>query len=183
MVLNPIPKGTVYCFDFFLLVPFHINNFDSFLLHLAYAECLENDRKFKEVHDLFSGFLTTLARDLEDVEGKVVKNEELNDFLSSMVRDLEIAKELNPNEESSQPTKSCCDDLYSQKQSYGVIYIAYLRFTLRAEGLNAFRSMFTVARKDKWIPWEVYEIAGTHLLFIRINLYLILFPSSNGTSS
>jgi cleavage stimulation factor subunit 3 len=65
---------------------------------------------------------------------------------------------------------------YRQKQHYGLVYIAYLKFTLRTTGVEAFRSLFTKARKDKWVPWEVYEAAGIlyHHFFIRLKLISIL---------
>jgi cleavage stimulation factor subunit 3 len=139
---------------------------------LAYAECLESDKKLQEVHQLFNSFLATLARGFEDFEGKVAQNEELNEFLAALARDVgNIKGEANSNEESDEAAKSRRDQLYDQKQSYGMIYIAYLKFTLRSEGLNSFRSTFKIARKDKWIPWEVYEVAGIRLstsLFIQI---------------
>ena len=36
----------------------------------------------------------------------------------------------------------------------------YIRFALRAEGVDASRAAFAKARKDKLTTWEVFEAAG-----------------------
>ena len=46
------------------------------------------------------------------------------------------------------------------KQEYGVVYILYIRFAMRSEGLDSSRAVFSRARKDKFAPWEVYEAAA-----------------------
>ncbi len=52
-------------------------------------------------------------------------------------------------------------DLRSLRQEYGLVYILYIRFALRAEGIGAARkTAFARARKDKWSSWEVFEAAG-----------------------
>ena len=47
-----------------------------------------------------------------------------------------------------------------RRTEYGVVWIMYMRFGRRAEGLQSSRMIFGRARKDRWTPWEVYEAAG-----------------------
>lgn len=56
------------------------------------------------------------------------------------------------------PAKS--KELADRRQEYGLVYIMYIRFALRAEGVDASRAAFAKARKDKWTTWEVFEAAG-----------------------
>ncbi|KLO08580.1 Suf-domain-containing protein [Schizopora paradoxa] len=51
-------------------------------------------------------------------------------------------------------------ELRSLRQEYGLVYILYIRFAMRAEGIDASRAAFARARKDKWSPWEVFESAA-----------------------
>ena len=46
-----------------------------------------------------------------------------------------------------------------------------MRFGRRSEGVKSLRSIFGKARRDRWIPWEVYEASGlcfSLLFFIRL---------------
>jgi cleavage stimulation factor subunit 3 len=139
-----------------------IDNLNSFLLYLAHAEYLERDRKFKEAHEVFNSFLTTLAQDLENANVIIQTEEILAKALES------VQGEVSQLKKSNEAMMNRHEDMYCQKQSYGVVYIAYLKFTLRSEGLNAFRSIFERAKKDKWIPWEVFEVAGICLLALSL---------------
>jgi cleavage stimulation factor subunit 3 len=56
------------------------------------------------------------------------------------------------------PPKS--KELSERRTEYGVVWIMYMRFGRRAEGLQSSRSIFSRARKDCWTPWEVFEAAG-----------------------
>ncbi|KAH8109146.1 hypothetical protein DFH11DRAFT_1628762 [Phellopilus nigrolimitatus] len=50
--------------------------------------------------------------------------------------------------------------LRERQQEYGLVYIVYIRFALRAEGVDASRAVFWKARKNKWTTWEVFESAA-----------------------
>jgi cleavage stimulation factor subunit 3 len=52
-------------------------------------------------------------------------------------------------------------EMADRQADYGLVWIMYMRFGKRAEGLKAMRSIFAKARKDRLIPWTVYEAAGT----------------------
>jgi hypothetical protein len=101
---------------------------------------LESERNFKETREVYDELLVTLLPGLEKLSADAIQMEKLNE-----------------------PLKNIREELYRQKQSYGSVYIAYLKFTRRAEGLESFRAIFQKAMKDKWTPWEVYEAAGNCL--------------------
>jgi len=56
------------------------------------------------------------------------------------------------------PTK--LQPLVERRSHYGLVWIMYMRFGRRAEGLKASRPLFAKARRDRWTPWQVYEAAG-----------------------
>jgi cleavage stimulation factor subunit 3 len=37
-------------------------------------------------------------------------------------------------------------------------------FGRRAEGVKSLRGIFGKARRDRWVPWEVYKVSGPSLL-------------------
>ncbi|EEB92558.1 hypothetical protein MPER_08912, partial [Moniliophthora perniciosa FA553] len=59
------------------------------------------------------------------------------------------------------PNIGLSQDATSLRNEFGVVYIMYMRFARRAQGLEAARSVFTKARKDVLLtPWPVYEAAA-----------------------
>lgn len=51
-------------------------------------------------------------------------------------------------------------EIKDRKAEYGSVWIMYIRFGRRSEGLASSRSLFREARKEKWTPWTVYEASG-----------------------
>ncbi len=51
-------------------------------------------------------------------------------------------------------------ELAEKRAEYGLVYICYMRFMRRTEGVQKSRVVFKIAREDCWTPWEVYEAAG-----------------------
>jgi cleavage stimulation factor subunit 3 len=153
----------------------------SFVLNFAFAETLELKGKFEDVHEVFRKFLEVLRLDLEDVEARVSS---ANSSLVSMSSQDAAAINGNastmsnggianatanttiPDGSSSfaldeRPSKP--RELAERRTEYGLVWIMYMRFSRRAEGLKAWRGVFKEARKDRWTPWEVYEAAGMHV--------------------
>ncbi|KAH8116669.1 hypothetical protein DFH11DRAFT_1742282 [Phellopilus nigrolimitatus] len=52
------------------------------------------------------------------------------------------------------------ENVRERQQEYGLVYVVYIRFALRAEGVDASHAVFGKARKDKWTTWEVFESAA-----------------------
>lgn len=147
------------------------------MLNFAYAEVLELKEKFDEVHALYNKFLDALRQDLEDVEARVSSANTSNasagaqgsaghangDVLgNSTSLDVPIqSQNLSFVSQTSEERSTKSKELAERRTEFGVVWIMYMRFSRRAEGLKAWRSVFKEARKDRWTPWEVYEAAGT----------------------
>lgn len=149
-------------------------NPSSFLLTFAYAEALEIKKDFAEVHNVYEKFLAVLAADLTNLDrttnvsqdganGSGSQNPNGNGANNSG----EIASQsqsqnsyITPVEEPKKKT-----DLQRHRTEYGLAWIMYMRFAMRAEGVRKSRAVFGKARKDPWTPWEVFEAAGILLNF------------------
>lgn len=153
----------------------------SFVLNFAYAEVLETNKNYPEVHAAFERFLAILSKDLEQLESRVlspnssqnsqnsngsISNSQQNQTITS---DLTLATQpgLQSNHSSfvtqvfeEKPPKS--KELANRRTEYGIAWIVYMRFARRAEGQKSARAVFAKARRDRWTPWEVYEAAGKH---------------------
>ncbi len=57
---------------------------------------------------------------------------------------------------------------------YGLVWIMYMRFAMRSEGVKPSRAIFAKARKDRRTPWEVYEAAGGFLCSTSISLFPLM---------
>ena len=151
----------------------------SFALNFAYAEVLEAKKDSSKVHAMYDKFLTALQADLDALESRV------NSANSSQSSVSAAASNTNPppagtatpggpptteagatSNNSSFATQASDEkppkskELAERRTEYGVVWIMYMRFGRRAEGLQSSRSIFGKARKDRWTPWEVYEAAG-----------------------
>ncbi|TBU57853.1 Suf-domain-containing protein [Dichomitus squalens] len=141
-------------------------NSASFVLNFAYAEALELQGKFAEVHATFEKFLETLRKDLEQLESRV--NASTNSPNGSQQRQSQTPTGNNgadalASQQSSFSTQSSDEkppknkDLSDKRTDYGIAWIVYIRFARRAEGLRSARNVFGKARRDRWTPWEVHE--------------------------
>jgi cleavage stimulation factor subunit 3 len=61
-----------------------------------------------------------------------------------------------------------------------------MRFARRSEGVKSSRLVFSKARRDRWLPWEVYEADGRFtstslfsLAHCQLNLALMEYHSSD----
>ena len=165
--------------------------YNSFVLNFAYAEALEVQNQFTEVHATFERFLETLRKDLEALETKLNAASSSSNSLSShqsqqgLVAATEATSSKPQNgmhsQNSSFNTQSTDDkplknkELSDKRTHYGIAWVVYIRFARRAEGLKSARSVFGKARRDRWTPWEVHEAEGT-----TCSHYL---PSTNSTLS
>jgi cleavage stimulation factor subunit 3 len=149
----------------------------SFVLNFAQAEVLETKNSLAEAHELYSTFLRKLESELEDVEART------SSANSSIMSDPNVTANdsmlsLNPNlsQVSSQGSQGppVVEDkkgkeLKDRKAEYGVVWVKYMRFARRAEGLQAARDVFKKARQSKWTPWEVYDASGQYFSCCRWN--------------
>jgi cleavage stimulation factor subunit 3 len=151
----------------------------SFVLNYAQAEALEVQKKFSEVHDTYKRFIELLEPELEEVESRtssantslnldgsmiIGNNSSVNVSSVSGMADHTQASQMSSQGGNEGSTKS--KEFIERRKEYGVVWIDYMRFARRAEGLQAARDVFKNARKSKWTPWEVYEASGEILPFL-----------------
>ena len=140
------------------------------MLNFAYAEALELQGKFAEVHATFDRFLETLRKDLEQLQTRL--NASASSSNGSQQQPSQTpagngSADALSSQQSSFSTQSSDDkppknkELSDKRTDYGIAWIVYIRFARRAEGLKSARNVFGKARRDRWTPWEVHEAEGT----------------------
>ena len=82
------------------------------------------------------------------------------DLSQALQKEASIATINSTSSSSSTEETQLAKQFKERKQENGLIWIMYIRFALRAEGLPASRAVFSKARKDKFLPWEVFEAAA-----------------------
>ncbi|KAH7919879.1 Suf-domain-containing protein [Leucogyrophana mollusca] len=146
----------------------------SFLLHFAYAEQIEAWGNHAEVTAMFDKLLDKLHIDLEALKARAnSSNSSSSDGSGSTVPANTPAPTTTGLTEagshSNNPffaTQSAGEkppevgELAERRTEYGLVWITYMRFVRRAQGIKSFRQIFASARRDLWTPWEVYEFAA-----------------------
>jgi cleavage stimulation factor subunit 3 len=144
-------------------------NPSSFVLNFAQAEALEAKGLLQEVHQLYMTFVTRLELDLEEVEARVSAanssvssdpNATANGSVLSVGAEQSQASSQGSQSQNIQVEDKKNKELNDRKSEYGLVWIKYMRFARRAEGLQAARDVFKKARQGKWTSWEVYDASG-----------------------
>lgn len=160
------------------LIRFTFLIFVSFLLTFAYAEALEVKKEFEEVHALYEKFLGTLRANLDQLEGSTSNTSIISNGSSQVTNgntnpdggSQNSSFNSQPGEEPQKKT-----EVQKHRTEYGLAWIMYMRFGMRAEGVKPSRTIFAKARKDRWTPWEVYEAAGLSPFHLCLFGFLIVF--------
>lgn len=135
------------------------NSLYSFLLTFAYAEAMEQKKDYPEVHAAFDKLLSALAKDLEVLEPSSAPANGTQPTNGANDSGTQTAvSSFNSQSSDEKPVKTT--ELQERRTEYGLVYIMYMRFARRAEGLTALRKVFGKGRRDRWAPWEVYEASG-----------------------
>ncbi|PPQ72015.1 hypothetical protein CVT26_007975 [Gymnopilus dilepis] len=155
-------------------------NPSSFLLTFAYVEALEVEKKYQEVHTTYERFLSILRNQLDELERTA---NSANSSFSSTGSAAPAAGAGNgngslarigapPGFQSTEPASNASSfnsqssdsekppqltELQKRRTEYGLVWIMYMRFGMRAEGVKSSRGIFAKARRDRWAPWETYE--------------------------
>ncbi|EAU82402.2 mRNA 3'-end-processing protein RNA14 [Coprinopsis cinerea okayama7 len=127
----------------------------SFLLTFAYAEAMELKKDFAEVHSAYEKLLSVLVKELEALE-KSTANANTNGTQQNGSNP-NNTNDTSFNSQSSDDKPPKNSELQEKRTEYGLVYIMYMRFARRTEGLAALRRVFAKARRDRFSPWEVYE--------------------------
>ncbi|VDB95403.1 unnamed protein product [Peniophora sp. CBMAI 1063] len=139
----------------------------SFVLNFAYAEALELEGagSFPAVHELYTTFLATLRKDLEQREEALINasadlsgSQDTSGIPDASQASLQMPNGFNAHvADEKNPLRK---DFNERRREYGVVWIMYMRFARRAEGTKAGRDAFAKARVDKLVPWQVWEAAA-----------------------
>ncbi|KAH8832695.1 Suf-domain-containing protein [Flagelloscypha sp. PMI_526] len=145
-------------------------NPSSALLHFTYAETNELSKKYDVVHKMYEKYLGHLLQELEEMNvnpDSPTTSFSFDDPSKSPTngQDSNAMDAVNASQPSfllpAVPETVAKTSEYSDRRSeYGLVWIMYIRFAHRAEGLKASRKVFSNARKIKQTPWEVYEAAA-----------------------
>ncbi|KAL5508671.1 RNA14 [Sanghuangporus vaninii] len=150
----------------------------SFVLNFALAENYELQKNNAEVHATYTKLLQGVLEEIEALDSKINASANTNEKettpgnagatetnteqadLPPPSSGLNKEPSISTTTSSSSEDSSLATQLRERKQEYGLVYIMYIRFAMRAEGLEASRLVFQRARKDKYAPWEVFEAAA-----------------------
>lgn len=162
----------------------------SFLLNFAYAEHQETLKNHAEVYAIYEKLLKLLQVELEAIEAREAQNPQNSQQSQGELAPTEgtavagangtehvqgegefgsqqegaangvSSSAAGQNGSPQKDGKPKSKELADRRQEYGLVYVMYIRFALRAEGVDASRAAFAKARKDRWTTWEVFEAAG-----------------------
>ncbi|KAH9478817.1 mRNA 3'-end-processing protein RNA14 [Psilocybe cubensis] len=130
-------------------------NPSSFLLNFAYAEALEINKDHAEVHATYEKFLGILRANLDRLK-KTSKPDATASAIISEPRSNVPLVSLQELQEDKMPKTT---ELEKHRTEYGLAWIMYMCFGMRAEDVKAFQTIFGKARRDLWLSWEIYEAA------------------------
>ena len=145
----------------------------------AYAEAQEIKKDFADVHATYDKFLTLLRSQIEAFEQTIATSENTSSSAATVPTNgtgngvnnnhhapattteagiQSVNSSFNTQASDEKPSKNT--ELQRLRTEYGVAWIMYMRFGRRSEGVKSLRGIFFKARKDRFIPWEVYEASG-----------------------
>ncbi|KIY44838.1 TPR-like protein [Fistulina hepatica ATCC 64428] len=127
----------------------------SYLMNFAYAELKESQKDHNAAREIFESFLALLRKEMEESEKSETPQPASANGNGNGDSGSKDSSFISLQEEAK-PTSA-----FAQRQKeYGLAYIMYMRFAQRSEGVKASRAVFGKARRDNWVPWEVYEAAA-----------------------
>ena len=152
------------------------------MLTFTYAEAQEIKKEFADVHATYDKFLTLLRSQLESLEQTANSPNTSSSTAAAPTNGHAPATEpgiqstnssFNTQASDEKPSKNT--ELQKLRTEYGVAWIMYMRFGRRSEGVKSLRGIFGKARRDRWIPWEVYEASGLCFPFCSVLYPTLLF--------
>ncbi len=141
----------------------------------AYTEALEIKKDFAAVHLAYEEFLKVLRTNLDIMyqqNGKATTAHPPNQWDGPNFKPLVFSNS------SSDGHKQQEMELQKQRTEYGLVWIMYMHFAMRSEGVKKSREIFAQARKDEKVPWSVYEASGRLLYFSSAYVLLNFEPFS-----
>ncbi|KAK1231479.1 mRNA 3'-end-processing protein rna14 [Marasmius sp. AFHP31] len=134
------------------------SNPSSFVLNFALAEALEAKKEYTEVHAVYEKFMSILRDELTTLDS--AEKARVAEQAGSSTLENDAMSLDRPADQSNGGSSSTSEEIKERRKEFGTVYISYMRFVRRAEGVNATRPLFIKARKDPLMPWQVYESAA-----------------------
>ncbi|CAE6450936.1 unnamed protein product [Rhizoctonia solani] len=135
-------------------------NKSSPLLHFAYNEICEVQKKYPEVHSTFEDLINALHVQLDALDSSIKEEVTAAKANAPPIDFMAAPDEQSAPSEADNILTRRIPELNELKSELGVVWIMYMRFARRSEGLKPARTIFGKARKDKHIFWNVYEAAA-----------------------
>lgn len=136
----------------------------SFVLTFAYAEALEQQgsRNYPLVHEAYRGLTASLRTALGCLESTLTvastTHSTGNEAGPSSSPHSTASRGINVR--TAGEMSLLRTDFAERRREYGVVWIMYMRFARRAEGMHACHGIFSSARLDRFTPWQVYDAAA-----------------------
>jgi cleavage stimulation factor subunit 3 len=142
----------------------------SFLLTFALAETEEDRKNYAECHSIFQALIKNLDTEIEELTATVAAEVEVArgpeiPIASAMEFDTgddsDIGRLVREREDRGKLVQERRGkDIDEVKTATGVVWVMYMRFARRAEGLKAARLVFGKARKSPNPTWHIFEASA-----------------------
>ena len=144
----------------------------SFLLTFALADLEEDRGKFATCHEIYEALLnrlipeivelkTTVAAEVDRARGPEVTRPTGEDAMNGDDGLAEVTRMIDEREARGRHVaERRGKDVDELSTAASVVWIMYMRFARRAEGIKAARGIFGKARKSPHITWHTFEASG-----------------------
>lgn len=141
----------------------------SFLLTFALAEIEEEQKNFADCHSIYTSLIDSLNTETEDMRVQVASEVEVargpeipvqadNDMNGEESDYARLVREREERGKLVQERRG--KDIENSKTAAGIVWVYYMRFARRAEGLKAARLVFGKARKSPNVTWHIFEASA-----------------------
>ncbi|ORY33805.1 hypothetical protein BCR39DRAFT_519303 [Naematelia encephala] len=142
----------------------------SFLLNFALADAEEEHKNFATCHEIYDTLISHLQPEIDELkitvaaEVDAARGPEIPAPLDGTIDD-EVASETARLIEEREARGRLVEERRGQDvdalaTAASVVWIMYMRFARRAEGIKAARGIFGKARKSAHVTWHVFEASA-----------------------
>lgn len=126
------------------------------MLAFALADAEEDRKDYVKCHTIYDTLINQLYPEIETLEKKVAA--EVNAAKGPEVADAELAEERETRGKLVATRRG--KDVADLAACAGVVWVMYMRFARRAEGIKAARGVFGKARKSPHPTWHIFEASA-----------------------
>ncbi|KAL0088583.1 hypothetical protein F4703DRAFT_1518820 [Phycomyces blakesleeanus] len=142
----------------------------SLLIHFAYAELCESRKQFDEARQAFDSLLEQLDQDIEKLKSTAQKSVEklqqeaeeeksgmnLSDDIDGELREQLRQREKQIKKEQDEIEERVKEQVDGVARSCSLVWIMYMRFARRSDGIKSARSLFSRARKTTNLTYHLF---------------------------